>query len=323
MSSPIARLVAFAALLAVVLGGGALLGGAIDPSGSAADDGGRGERSTAAMDGAHGDAAGRPDPQEAHGDAAGGHRAQEAHAAPTAAAAPAADAALPGLQSAQDGYRLVVARDRYDAAARVPLRFRVVDGDGRPVTDFDVEHEKRLHLIVVRRDLSGFQHLHPRMRADGTWAADADLSAGGTWRLFADFTRDGVQRTLGSDVQVDGRFQPAAATPPRTRARSDGGLDVALRPSPAAPRAGAEQRLAFEVRDGGRRVDAELEPYLGAGGHLVALREGDLAYLHVHPDGDRLAFATSWPSAGRYRLYVQFKHHGRVHTATFGQEVPR
>jgi hypothetical protein len=74
------------------------------------------------------------------------------------------------------------------------------------------------------------------------------------------------------------------------------------------------------------------EPYLGAGGHLVALREGDLAYLHVHPaeDGhgagaseDAVPFMTEFPSAGRYRLYLQFKHDGRVHTAEFTQEVSR
>src|SRR5829696_8378139 len=65
------------------------------------------------------------------------------------------------------------------------------------------------------------------------------------------------------------------------------------------------------------------EPYLGARGHLVALREGDLAYLHVHPSGNSVAFATGFPTAGRYRLYLQFKHDGRVHTAAFTCEVAR
>jgi hypothetical protein len=59
---------------------------------------------------------------------------------------------------------------------------------------------------------------------------------------------------------------------------------------------------------------------------LVALREGDLAYLHVHPGdeaGDSVPFMTEFPSAGRYRLYLQFKHAGRVHTAEFTQDVAR
>ena len=56
----------------------------------------------------------------------------------------------------------------------------------------------------------------------------------------------------------------------------------------------------------------------GAGGHLVALREGDLAYMHVHPTGTgRPAFEVEFADASRYRLFVQFKPDGRVHTAAF------
>ena len=66
-----------------------------------------------------------------------------------------------------------------------------------------------------------------------------------------------------------------------------------------------------------------MEPYLGARGHLVALREGDLAFLHVHPDADRLRFTAEFPSAGRYRLFLQFKAGGRVHTAAFTRQVSR
>ena len=80
-----------------------------------------------------------------------------------------------------------------------------------------------------------------------------------------------------------------------------------------------------------RQDRSTTEPYLGAGGHLVALREGDLAYLHVHPGGhgepeahdDAVAFMSEFPSEGRYRLYLQFKHEGSIHTAEFTQEVAR
>jgi hypothetical protein len=78
-------------------------------------------------------------------------------------------------------------------------------------------------------------------------------------------------------------------------------------------------------RDG--RPVSDLQPYLGAYGHLVALRDGDLAYLHVHPDGapgdgrtaagPEVAFHAEVPSAGAYRLYLDFRHAGRVHTAEF------
>jgi hypothetical protein len=110
---------------------------------------------------------------------------------------------------------------------------------------------------------------------------------------------------------------------------SDGGYDVRLDAGHA--RAGRESELRFAVTKDGAAVHTE--PYLGAGGHLVALREGDLAFLHVHPtehgDGDASAhddtigFAATFPTEGRYRLFLQFKHEGRVHTVAFTQEVSR
>src|SRR5262249_19162108 len=92
------------------------------------------------------------------------------------------------------------------------------------------------------------------------------------------------------------------------------GLRVAL-----ARRAGA---LDFTVTRDGRPVD--LQDYLGAKGHLVALRQGDLAFLHVHPDENRLKFMATFPTAGTYRLFLQFKTaDGRLHTAAFTQQVTR
>ena len=66
-----------------------------------------------------------------------------------------------------------------------------------------------------------------------------------------------------------------------------------------------------------------VQDYLGAKGHLVALRQGDLAFLHVHPDEHSLRFMAAFPTPGRYRLFLQFKTEGRVHTAAFTQEVSR
>ena len=87
---------------------------------------------------------------------------------------------------------------------------------------------------------------------------------------------------------------------------SDGGYDVRLDAGHARP--GQEADLRFTITKDGEPV--ETEPYLGAGGHLVALREGDLAFLHVHPADDSVRFAATFPTEGRYRLFLQFKHEG-------------
>jgi len=153
------------------------------------------------------------------------------------------------------------------------------------------------------------------MRDDGTWTQRVMFAHGGSYRVFADFERGGEQHTLGADVQVAGGFRAKPLPAPRRTVRTDGGLEVTLR----APYG----RVGFEVRDEGVVVNDRLEPYLGAKGHLVALRRGDLAYLHTHPQGDKLGFETTDPTAGAYRLFVQFSYEGRIHTAAFTQQVSR
>jgi hypothetical protein len=230
--------------------------------------------------------------------------------------------AVPGLAVSANGLTLALDRTELPRGARAPLSFRILDDEGRAVRDFEVEQDKRMHLIVVRRDTQGFQHLHPRMDRSGRWSTPVALPAAGSYRAFADFQRDGEKSTLGADLAVDGPVDwqplPAAAT----TARTPGGYEVEL--SGEGSRAGSESELAFAVSRNGEPV--RTEPYLGAGGHLVALRAGDLGYLHTHPADDTAAavrFATEFPSEGRYRLFFQFKHEGRVRTAAFTREVAR
>jgi hypothetical protein len=201
------------------------------------------------------------------------------------------------------------------------LRFRIAAADGKTIENYEVEHEKRMHLIVVRRDGRGFQHVHPKLGENAVWSIRVTLGEPGSYRVFADFKRDGEAHTLAADVFVDGEadYRPLPAS--ATTADTGDGYRVELEADHA--RAGEEAELRFTVknRDG---QTIKTEPYLGAGGHLVALREGDLAYLHVHPEGhDTVDFMSEFPSEGRYRLYLQFKHEGRVHTAEFTQEVAR
>jgi hypothetical protein len=233
----------------------------------------------------------------------------------------AEEAAKPvrGLAVADGGLRLVVDQPELRPDRPETLAFRIVGGDGAPVRDFDVEHERRMHLIVARRDLTGFQHLHPRMAADGTWSVEVTLPEPGSYRVFADFSYDDEAFTLATDLRVDGDADLRALPAPEPVAVSDGGYDVRLDASDA--RAGEESHLRFTIRARGEPV--ETEPYLGAEGHLVALREGDLAFLHVHPEDDGVGFAATFPTEGRYRLFLQFKHAGAIQTVAFTHAVAR
>ena len=150
------------------------------------------------------------------------------------------------------------------------------------------------------------------------------LRRAGTYRALADVVLGGERRTLGVDLQVAGGFAPEALPAPATTARTDG-YDVALRTG-GGLHAGQPGTLTFRVTQGGAPV-RDLQPYLGARGHLVALRDGDLAYLHVHPEAGggpgEIRFAATLPSAGRYRLFLQFRTDGTVHTAPLTVEAHR
>jgi hypothetical protein len=244
---------------------------------------------------------------------------------PPAPGSSAASVTVPGgLQVAQDGYRLSPVTTSLAAGQAGEFAFRVLGPDGAPVTHYTPTHERDLHLIVVRRDLSGFQHVHPTLGGDGLWRVPLTVATPGQYRVFADFQPHGRDRalTLGVDVPAAGEYtpQPLPAAQPVTQVD---GYTIWLH-GELVP--GTASKLTLEVSRDGRPV-TDLQSYLGAYGHLVALRDGDLAYLHVHPDGQpgdgrtpagpQVSFYAEVPSAGTYRLYLDFQHGGVVHTAEF------
>ena len=303
------RLTAFVAVLLAAFGSAWAVGAAVEPSSATT------ERESAGMSGHSAEPAVAADDGE-HDD--GGHEA----AVPS-------DGALPGLASSVDGYTFEPVSGTLPAGDRVPFAFRVTDADGQAVTRYAEAHEKELHLIVVRRDLSGFQHVHPERSADGTWTVDLELARGGSYRAYADVVPSDLGRNvvLGTDLDVAGDYSPVELPAPTSSTTVDG-FDVALQ---GHPEPGVETELTFTVSRDGRPVD-DLQPYLGAYGHLVSLRVGDLAYLHTHPaeeagaggsGGPDVDFMTTFPTAGTYRLFLDFRVDGEVRTAALTVDVGR
>ncbi|MEV1167519.1 hypothetical protein [Nonomuraea sp. NPDC049784] len=228
-----------------------------------------------------------------------------------------------GLQVSQNGYTLDPLTTTIKPGEPTDYRFTVTGPDGKPVTDYQVQHDKKLHFIVVSRDLGSFQHLHPTEAGDGVWSVKLTLPSAGTYRAFADFSpAGGSALTLGTDVLVAGDYEPKALPQVSRTATVDGytvTLDGDLTPGQAS-------KLTLKVTKDGKPIN-DLQPYLGAYGHLVALRSKDLAYLHVHPDGEpgdgktkagpEIVFYAEVPSTGDYRLFLDFQHEGEVRTADF------
>ncbi|MCE3553963.1 hypothetical protein LWC33_21205 [Pseudonocardia sp. RS11V-5] len=240
---------------------------------------------------------------------------------------PAADAqgtlpATDGLAASTDGYTLVPTTTALTAGRPTDLTFAITGPDGQAVTTYAARADGApLRLLVVRRDGAGLQVVYPEMAPDGVWSASVRVPTAGTWRVLADFTPiDGTPTVLGTDLFAPGDFAPLEF-PPARAAQVDGyqvRLDGDLR-------AGAESAIFATVSLDGRAV-TDLEPERGAFGDLVALRVGDLAYTPVtaqtHADpqdrsGPGIAFTTTVPTEGTYRLFLRFRHAGEIHTVDF------
>lgn len=229
-----------------------------------------------------------------------------------------------GLAIAEAGYRFAPETPEIDpipSAAPTTFAFRILDDNGNAVTDFEDLHERALHLIVLSRNLVDYLHLHPTMDTTGRWTVQIPALSAGSYRIFADFQpHDAANITLGADLMVAGTVAVVALPQPAATATVDD-YTVKLDGTPAV---GAEP-LRFTVQRHGTTV--RTDPYLGAAGHLVAIRSGDLAYLHVHPEGDAttpvVMFVGEFPTPGTYRLFFDFSHNGTVHTAAFTVDVPQ
>lgn len=232
-----------------------------------------------------------------------------------------------GTTVSAGGYTLQPLERSQPAGVRADYRFRIVGTDRQPATRFAVVHDKPLHMIVVGRDLTGYQHVHPTMAPDGTWSVPLTLAQPGGYRVYADFSvtaANGAQvpLVLGVDHTVPGAHTPAALPPGQAQATA-GPYAVSMSGTPTV---GVTAPMQFQVQRTDAAGPAQLERYLGAYGHLVVVREGDLGYVHVHPEPElvdgTVQFWLTAPSSGRYRAFFDFQVDGKVHTAEYTINVP-
>ncbi|TDT97657.1 hypothetical protein EDD99_5815 [Streptomyces sp. 846.5] len=228
-----------------------------------------------------------------------------------------------GLSATSGGYTFTSNAAAPTAAKASAYRFTITGPDGKPVTDFAVDQTKKLHFYAIRSDLTGFQHIHPTLSADGTWTAPLAALTPGTWRLFATFTPDsgsgkGTDFVLSRTVTVAGTSTDTALPKAATSITVDG-YTVTLS---GEMMAGMAHPLTVTITRGGKPV-TDLQPYLGTYAHLTAFHAGDSAFAHLHPTtavtgdhgGPTLSFHAELAKAGDWRLFLQFRTAGTLHTA--------
>jgi len=232
--------------------------------------------------------------------------------------------------------RLQVTGERVPGSP-VRLSYQLNDNAGRPLTDVVVSHERPIHLIVVRKDLGIFQHIHPQpTTVPGEFTVDSAFPAPGTYVLYAEFTRSNDQDIVQRDELVIGT---ATGTAPLTPDLSPKVVADDTRVTLTVPpdlRAGTVVVFTFRLEDsrtGQPRRD--LASYLGAAAHVVILDAGTGSFAHTHgespsagashgasagspPYGPEIDFRHTFPGPGRYKVWGQFQTaEGRVLTADF------
>ena len=199
--------------------------------------------------------------------------------------------------------------------------------DDRTVRSFALVHERNLHLFVVSHDLDYFAHLHPELKGDGTFEQPLTLPRAGAYRLIADVEPAGaapqVLQTSIVTAGYRGSLRPSADPAVDLGDKVVDGLRIkTIAPAPVA---GREQLVTFEIEDAatGKPVD-DLEPFLGAPGHLLIVSSDLQTAMHSHPvlelsngAGPRVAFQVMFPRGGAYRMWAQIQRRGRVATAAF------
>jgi hypothetical protein len=228
-----------------------------------------------------------------------------------------------GLQATASGLTFTTTTTSLPAGQQTPFTFRIAGSDGKPVTTFAPDQTKLMHFYLIRSDLTGFQHIHPTMAADGTWTAPVQALQPGSYRAYAAFiaTDSAGKQTplvLGDKLSVAG----TASTTPLPPASGTTQVDGYTLTVGGNAMAGMTHTLTVTVAKDGKPV-TDLQPYLDTYAHLTAVHEGDLAFAHLHPQGSvngdhggpTLTFESTLPKAGNWRLFIQFQTAGTVHTA--------
>jgi hypothetical protein len=198
----------------------------------------------------------------------------------------------------------------------IQLTFRALNPDtGKVVTNFEIVHEKLMHLFVVSENLEYFAHVHPMAQSDGSFTLELTLPYGGMYRLLADFYPAGsVPQLAVSTLFVSGHAPKAKLTTSLEPCKSSN-LTATLRTDPADLLAGLESRLTFSLDP------AEgLQPYLGAWGHMLAASADLIDLLHIHPflvKGGEIQFNIIFPRPGLYRIWTQFQRSDVVNLVVF------
>jgi hypothetical protein len=206
---------------------------------------------------------------------------------------------------------------------------------GYPLREYELVHDKLMHLIIVSEDLSYFDHIHPTFEDTAeSFTISHKFPQAGIYKLWIDFKPKGGDRTLvafereviGNQIHkpitlvYDGKY---------TKGSAEGKYQISLK-LPEKIVANDDVEIVFSISDAANKPVGDLEPLMGAGGHSIIISSDTKEFLHVHPTeevdpfwrgGPEISFRTNFPKTGIYKVWGQFQHQEKMIIADFVLEV--
>jgi hypothetical protein len=204
--------------------------------------------------------------------------------------------------------------------ARLRIAVKQPGGVGN-VRRFATIHESAMHLFVVGEGLEFFAHERPVQQPDGVFMVDLTLPRRGPYMAIVEFQPEGGVVQMGHQAFTTGAAFGRIAHPPiDTTAKIVNGMRISLDAS--AVKSGQAQPITLRVEDAETGAPiTDLEPYLDAGAHLIAVSPDLTEAVHDHPQpagrGPAVTFHPLLPRAGVFKIWVQFQRSGRVTTISF------
>jgi hypothetical protein len=208
----------------------------------------------------------------------------------------------------------------------ISITILIKNKSNKPIESFQTVQEKKMHMIVVSKDLSYFSHIHPEYNGDGEFAITTKFPTAGDYKLIADVTpKGGVDSSIETHwLHINGDVSKAKPiVPERNFTKVADGLKVTLSYDKKKMMSGMAINMSFTIRDEKtNKPITNLQPYLGAKGHMVVMSADLEKYLHVHPmttkdNGPKVTFMTLFPKKGVYKIWSQFQYEDRVIVVPF------
>jgi hypothetical protein len=207
----------------------------------------------------------------------------------------------------------------------VPISIIIRDKNNEPIKEFETVSTKKMHLVVVSKDLSYFAHIHPTFQGNGRFDITTTFPAGGDYKLIAEMTPVGA-----SDYSIENHWlnvngAPVTSipiTPDKKLTKVINGTKVTLS-FEGKPKAKKNIEMTFSLYDANSKKPINnLKPYLGTVGHAVAIDKDVKQFMHIHPmypkgKGPYVVFMTYFPTKGIYKVWGQFNVNGHILTVPF------